>query len=82
MEDHDMDNALKMNELNEEDLSVVNGGLNVLRIVPYTVRYGDNLLRIATDLHSTVEAICTYNVIKNRNSVPAGQVLNIPVLWN
>ena len=67
--------------MSDEELPAVNGGLNVLQIIQYTVKYGDNLMRIAVTYHSTTEAICAMNVISDSGSVAAGTELLIPVLW-
>ncbi|MCQ2503572.1 MAG: LysM peptidoglycan-binding domain-containing protein [Saccharofermentans sp.] len=67
-------------ELNDEQLSAINGGLHVIEMITYTVNYGDNLMKISRDNNSTVEAIRLYNDI-GTGDIKQGQTLIIPVLW-
>lgn len=67
-------------ELNDEQLSAINGGLRVIEMITYTVNYGDNLMKISRDNNSTVEAIRLYNDI-GTGDIKQGQTLIIPVLW-
>jgi putative chitinase len=50
-------------------------------VIPYTVRPGDTLARIAAQYGSTVQAIASYNNIWNPNRIYWGMLIYIPVYW-
>ena len=76
-----MDNLLE-NQLDEAELTDVNGGKYVGPCMQYTVVKGDTLGKIAKRYGTTVEVLVQLNHIKNKNLIRIGQVLLIPVMAN
>ena len=55
----------------DNELNDVTGGT----IIPYLVKQGDTLSKLAAKFHCTVEDICEWNDIKNPNLISVGQKL-------
>ena len=72
-----MENEEKM--LSEEELEEINGGVSSSgKIVSYTVKHGDTLIRIANHYKTTVNAIMRLNSqIKDKNFIVSGWVLKV-----
>ena len=60
-----------MIELNDEQISAVNGGTRI----PYIVQPGDTLSALAKKFNVTVEQICKWNKIEDPNKIDKGQKL-------
>lgn len=60
-----------LERLLENQLDGVTGGT----IIPYLVKQGDTLDKLAKKFHCTVDDICEWNEIKNPNLIAVGQKL-------
>lgn len=65
--------------LSEEELEQVDGGAGKnTKIVEYTVKHGDTLIRIANHYRTSVSAIMRLNaIIKDKNFIVSGWVLRV-----
>ena len=64
---------MEIEKINDEQLDQVSGGTQI----PYIVRPGDTLTKIAMRHHCTVEQLCRWNNIRNPQDLKAGQKLVI-----
>ena len=62
-----------MTNLTDKELKNITGGTRI----PYLVKKGDTLSKLADKFHCTVEDICEWNNIKDPNMIMIGQKLII-----
>ena len=60
-----------MDHIDDNDLSNVAGGT----VIPYLIKKGDTLEKLAKTFHCTVDDICEWNKIENPNFIEVGQKL-------
>ena len=68
----------KPNELIEEELAQVNGGVYLGPCFVYVIVKGDTLCGIAERFGTTVELLCEVNNIKNQYLIYPGNKLLVP----
>ena len=64
---------MEIEKINDEQLDQVSGGTQI----PYIVRPGDTLTKIAMRHHCTVEPLCRWNHIDERSTLMVNQKLII-----
>ena len=72
MENKDLQN------LNENELNEVSGGVYTGRVRRYTIQPGDTLISIARNSRTTVNVLCQLNGIVNPDRIRAYDVILVP----